>query len=76
VELREYKTLTQQMRELNLQSADHTKALVVEDGTTITGAARQAYGDDREWRRLADENEIDDPLGLRPGTVLRVPKAS
>jgi Contractile injection system tube protein len=76
VELREYKTLTQQMRELNLQSADHTKALVVEDGTTITGASHRAFGDGRQWRLLADENDIVDPLALRPGTVLRVPRAS
>jgi hypothetical protein len=76
VELREYKTLTQQMRELKLQSADHTKATVVEDGTTITEAAHRTLGDGRQWRLLAEENGIDDPLALRPGTLLRVPKAS
>jgi hypothetical protein len=76
VELREYKTLSQQMRELNLKSADHTKATVVHDGDTISGLAYRVYGNDREWRLIADANHIDDPINLAPGSVLRVPKAS
>jgi hypothetical protein len=76
VDLKEYKTLSQQMQELNLQSADHTKTTVVRHGDTVTAVAYRAYGDDREWRRIADENVLYDPTTLAPGTILRIPRAS
>lgn len=74
VELKEYKPLLQQLHELGLESADHTKSVVVRDGDTITGLAYREYGDDRAWRRIADENRIDDPLSVAAGAILRVPK--
>jgi hypothetical protein len=74
VELKEYKPLTQQLRELGLLSADHTKAAVMRDGDTITGISYSEYGDDRAWRQIADTNNIDDPLNIPAGTILRVPK--
>jgi hypothetical protein len=74
VELKEYKPLTQQLRELGLMSADHTKAAVLRDGDTITAVSYREYGDDRAWRRIADANQIDDPLAVPAGTILRVPK--
>ena len=76
VELREYKSLTQQMRELNLKSSDHTKATVFNQGDTLSAVSYRAFGDPRDWRHLATENEIDDPLRVPPGTLLRIPKVS
>ncbi len=75
VELREYKTLTQQLDELNLKSADHTKATVVTSADDITSIATRAYGDPRQWRLIAESNGIVDPLHITPGTVLRLPRA-
>ncbi len=73
VTLREYKTLAEQIRELNLQSADHTKAHVVQQGDTLSRIAWEAYGDATAWRRVAEFNGLDDPLELKPGMVLEIP---
>lgn len=46
----------------------------VTQGETLPGIARAAYGHPRAWRALATANGIDDPLRLRPGTLLYVPE--
>ena len=73
VGLREYKTLEQQVAQLNLQSADVTKAYVVQSGDTLPKIAYEAYSDSTAWRRIAHANGIDDPTQLVPGTVLSLP---
>jgi len=74
VELREYQTLGEQLRKLNLLSADHTKADVVREGDTVSAIAYRAYGDPAQWRLIAEANGIEDPLALPPGMILRVPR--
>lgn len=71
--LREYKTLDQQVAELNLRSPDQTKAYIASAGETITRIAERASGDPRDWRAIADANRIEDPLALVPGMRLAVP---
>jgi len=44
-------------------------------GDSLASVAYAEYGDPNQWRRLADANDIDDPLRLRDGVVLRVPPA-
>ncbi|MFQ5812406.1 MAG: LysM peptidoglycan-binding domain-containing protein [Anaerolineae bacterium] len=73
VTLREYKTLAEQIQELNPHSGDHTRAHVVQRGETLTRIAGEAYGDPAAWRRIAEFNAIADPLALRPGTILEIP---
>lgn len=73
VTFREYKTLKKQLEELNLQSADHTKRRVVKQGDTLSGIAAEEYQDPREWRHIADANNIANPRQLVPGTVLVIP---
>ena len=75
VTFREYKSLAQQIGELNLQSADHTKAHVVEEGETLAHIAYQAYGRPEDWRLIADENRITDPRSLPVGAILKIPRA-
>src|SRR4051794_12696032 len=76
VTFREYKTLQQQLQELNLQSADHTRRHVVVQGETLSGIAAQEYGDPSLWRVIADENswQVDNPRRLKPGLELRLPR--
>ena len=74
VELREYQTLTEQIYELNLMSADQTKAHVVLEGETLSSIAYKSYGDAGSWRLIADANAIEDPLSVAPATILRIPK--
>ncbi len=73
VSLKEYKTLSEQLAEINKQSADHTHAHVVQFGETISQIAYSVYGDPTQWRAIADENALSDPLNLTPGTVLQIP---
>ena len=75
VSFREYKTLEDQLKELKLESADHTKSRVVRRGDTLSKIANDEYNDPNEWRRIADQNprETANPRRLVPGTVLEIP---
>lgn len=73
VTFREYKTLEEQLSELNLQSPDVTRQRVVRRGDTLARIAAEEYDDPREWRRIATANQLDNPRNLAPGTVLEVP---
>src|SRR5438128_5337817 len=70
--LREYRPLDEQLKELNLQSSDHTRVHNVQRGDTLSGIAGQHYGSPAEWRRLAEHNKITDPRRLEPGQVLEL----
>jgi len=73
--IKEYKTLEEQLKELNLQSADHTKRRVVRRGDTLDRIAFEEYGDARQWRPIADKNadQVPDPRRLTPGIELEIP---
>jgi nucleoid-associated protein YgaU len=73
VTLKEYKTLQDQITQLNLQSADQTKAHVVQEGETLAQIAAESYEDPKVWRVIADFNGLTDPLALTPGMVLQLP---
>ena len=76
VGLREYKTLEDQVAQLNLQSADVTKSYVVKTGDTLPKIAYEAYSDPTAWRPIAVANGILDPTELTPGSVLTLPTAA
>lgn len=42
-------------------------------GDTLESVAYRSYGDPALWREIAHANDIDDPMRLRPGTVLLLP---
>lgn len=42
-------------------------------GDTLQSLAYKAYGNAEMWREIAEANDIDDPMRLRPGTRLLVP---
>jgi nucleoid-associated protein YgaU len=75
VAFREYKTLEEQLSELNLQSADHSKRYIVRRGDTLSKIASEHYRDAREWRRIADANPsvAQNPRRLVPGMTLLIP---
>jgi nucleoid-associated protein YgaU len=72
--LREYKSLAQQIKELKLKSADHTKSHIVGEGETLARIAYLEYGDPEKWRVIAEANGIDDPLAVPAGAVLSLPR--
>jgi hypothetical protein len=71
--LREYKTLGDQLVQLNLSSPNRTHSYVTCLGDTLAGVAGRYYRRPGEWRAIADANEIDDPRRLAAGRFLRVP---
>ncbi|HTX91825.1 MAG TPA: LysM peptidoglycan-binding domain-containing protein [Anaerolineales bacterium] len=74
--IKEYKTLQDQMRQLNLTSPDRTHSHVVRTGDTLSGISSTYYHKPGDWRAIADANEIEDPRRLAPGTFLTIPPAS
>lgn len=56
-----------------LLSPDRTKSRTMTEDNNIWNIAEKEYGDVREWRRIADANNIMNPLDIPVGTVLKVP---
>jgi hypothetical protein len=46
----------------------------VQDGDSLPSIAYRAYGDATRWRAIAEANGIDNPLHVRRGTPLVVPR--
>ncbi len=42
-------------------------------GDTLASVAYRAYGDPALWREIADANDVNDPMRLRPGMRLLIP---
>jgi len=73
VSLKEYKTLAEQINEINRSSPDQTHTHVVQLGETLSQIAYALYEDPAQWRAIADQNAILDPLELERGAVLEIP---
>jgi len=77
VSFKEYQTLEEQLKKLNLQSADHTKKRLVKRGETLALIAYREYGDPGEWRRIFEEPAnaalISNPRHLTPGVEITIP---
>ncbi len=73
VSLREYKTLDEQLAQLNLNSPDKTQTYILQSRDTLSGIAGLHYRRPGEWRRIADANAIEDPRRLLPGAFLTLP---
>jgi hypothetical protein len=71
VKLREYQTIEQMVAKLN--SADHTKARVFKQRDRLDRISAREYNTPTQWRRIAEENDIDDPRRIPPGTNLVIP---
>jgi hypothetical protein len=77
VSFREYKTLEEQLGELNLQSSDHSKQRLVQVKDTLSRIAFDEYGDSSQWRFIADDPAnaviLSNPRRLTAGTRLLIP---
>jgi nucleoid-associated protein YgaU len=49
---------------------------VVRDGDSLQSIAYAMYGDPTRWRTIAEANGIDDPLAVRRGRTLSIPRAN
>lgn len=73
ITMSEYRPLNEQLRQLNLMSADHTRNHVVADGETVSSVAAEYFAAPTQWRYLADANDVDDPRRISVGSSLVVP---
>src|SRR6266852_1680101 len=73
VTLREYKTLSEQVAQLNLHSPDRTQSHIIQRGETLSSVAAQHDLEPGEWRHIADAKEIEDPRRITVGTFLTIP---
>jgi nucleoid-associated protein YgaU len=73
VSFKEYRTLSQQLREPRRESSDKTKRRVVVGRDRLWTIAAKEYGDPNEWVRIAEANDLDDPREIAPGDWLKVP---
>jgi len=73
VSFKEYRTLSQQLREPRRESSDKTKRRVVVGRDALWMIAAKEYGDPAEWVRIAKANDLDDPRQIAPGDWLKLP---
>jgi hypothetical protein len=46
----------------------------VQPGETLDRIAAMHYGDSTQWRSIAAANGVEDPMALRPGVLLSIPR--
>jgi hypothetical protein len=73
VSFREYRTLRRQLEDPRRESADKSKRRVVVGRDALWRIAAREYDEPREWVRLAEANDLDDPREIEPGDWLLVP---
>ncbi len=73
--LREYKTLDEQLHQLNLTSPDRTHGHVVQQGETLSAIAARYYLKPSAWRAIAKDqrNNLEDPRRVESGQFLTIP---
>lgn len=49
---------------------------IVKEGDTIDWIAFDEYGDSAQWPFIADKNNLDNPMDLKPGQILAIPPLS
>ena len=73
VSFKEYRTLRRQLEVPRRESAVKCKRRVVVGKDSLWLLASREYRNPREWVRIADENDLDDPREIRPADWLTVP---
>jgi hypothetical protein len=71
--LREYKTLDDQLAQLNLSSPNRSHSYVTQRADTLAGVSNRFYSDPSQWRYVSDANGIEDPRRLGAGLSLKLP---
>ena len=73
VMFKEYATAEEQIENKPRHSSDHTKQMVMREGDTLASISAREYEDPGKWREIADANDIEDPMHVKPGTVVKLP---
>ena len=70
---KEWRTNYEDFYKQYLESSDIVKTRTVKRGETLSSIAAEEYHDPTLWRLIADENGIDNPRGVAPGTKVLLP---
>lgn len=73
ITLKESTKIINQIKENPKNSADRTKTWVVKEGDSLWFIANKEYGDPGLWRPIAEVNNVNNPLFLKPGTEIIIP---
>ena len=73
LQLKSYQPAGDQYREIDPQSPDRTKTVVVRAGERLDSIAAREYGDPNHWPVIAAANGLARPRVLVPGTLLTIP---
>ena len=73
VSLKEYKTLAEQLADINNRARITPKRMSGRPAKRSAKLPTDVYEDPSQWRAIADQNTILDPLDLKAGTVLEIP---
>lgn len=73
ISFKEYRTLRQQLEDPRRESADKTKRRIVVGREALWFIAAREYDDPKEWTRIAEANDLDDPREIAPGDWLMLP---
>jgi hypothetical protein len=73
VSFKEYKTLSELVREPRLQSADKRKRRMLVGSDSLWLLAAREYKEAARWRTIAEYNDLDDPRDVAAGDWLTVP---
>jgi nucleoid-associated protein YgaU len=71
---KEWRTNDKDFKLEDLKSSDVAKRRTIRRGDTLSHLAAEEYLDAGLWRPIAVENNIDDPLEIKPGRVLLIPR--
>jgi nucleoid-associated protein YgaU len=74
VAFREAWTIEEQLQETPRHSSDRTSLRRAKRGETLSHIAAEEYNDPREWRAIADANDLGNPRFLEPGMLLTIPR--
>jgi nucleoid-associated protein YgaU len=73
ITFKEYKTVSDQLAELALESADRTTLRTIKEGDSLWYLAAENYGDSEQWRAIAEANDIENPRLLSAGRQIEIP---
>ncbi|MEO1164396.1 MAG: LysM peptidoglycan-binding domain-containing protein [Chloroflexota bacterium] len=71
---KQWRTSGEDSKIKNLESPDVNKLHVVRRGETLSAISQLHFENPRYWRHIARENKITNPLRLKPGDTLVIPK--
>lgn len=76
LELRQYEASSAFLQNPTSGTPEPHRVHRVQPGETLDRISAAYYGDATRWRELAAANAVEDPLSVRPGTILSIPRAT